>query len=461
MRHLFIICVLFATTSRGIAQTATDSVYLKRLYDESLTRGRSYEDLRYLCKEIGHRLSGSVNAARAVEWGKELMVRYGFDSVWLQPVLVPHWERGSNEAAWVHSADTTAKLHVSALGGSVGTKGILRAELIEAKSIEHLRELGAAVKDKIVFLNQPMDPTQIQTFRAYGGCYPIRGDGASVAAEYGAKGVIIRSLTLAMDFYPHTGSLWYADSNNRIPAAAVSTRDAVLIKRLLRTSKKVEVSMNLSCEYFGLVPSFNVIGEITGSSLKNEFITTGGHLDSWDLGEGAHDDGAGVIHTLEAVRLLKVTGYKPRRTIRVVWFMNEENGNYGGKMYAHEARRKGEIHYAALESDRGGFVPRGFSMDGTARQLMAMQSFAKLFEPYGLHVFEKGYGGVDIGPLKDGKIALMGFVPDSQRYFDHHHAASDVFETVNKRELELGAASVAAMLFLIDKYGLEKTITEP
>jgi len=196
-----------------------------------------------------------------------------------------------------------------------------------------------------------------------------------------------------------------------------------------------------------------VIAEITGKSKANEIITFGGHLDSWDTGEGAHDDGAGVIHCLEALRILKVLGYKPEHTLRVVFFMNEENGNMGGKTYASWVKEKGEKHVAALESDRGGFSPRGFHCDGPEEYVQLIESFATLFKPYELHVFEKGYGGVDIGPLKNEfeGIPLFGFVPDSQRYFDFHHAPSDVFENVNKRELELGAAAIGAFVYLLDR----------
>lgn len=445
----------------GAQTTVSDSVFIRHLYDTALVAGKSYVDLEYLCKQIGPRLSGSANAARSVEWGKTKMELYGFDKVWLMPVMVPKWERGSDEEGFVYSNEEVTRLHIAALGGSVGTNGILKAEVIEAKSIEHLKTLGNLVKGKIVFLNEAMDPARINTFSAYGGCYQIRAYGASEAAKLGAVAVLVRSLTLSLDYYPHTGSLQYEDGVHKIPAAAVSTRDAVLIKRLLNSKGKTEVSLSLSCIDHGMVPSYNVIGEITGSSKKSEIILIGGHLDSWDLGEGAHDDGAGVIHALEAVRLLLVNGYRPERTIRVVWFMNEENGNFGGKKYSKVARENKEQHYAAIESDRGGFAPRGFSIDGSVAQITGLQQFAEILAPYDLHEFEKGYGGVDIGPLRDGNVALIGFVVDSQRYFDHHHAQSDVFEAVNKRELELGAAACAALIYLIDRHGINGATKQP
>jgi hypothetical protein len=272
------------------------------------------------------------------------------------------------------------------------------------------------------------------------------------ASRFGAKAVIIRSLSLSHDEHPHTGSLYYNDSVPKIPAAAISINDADLLSSALKNNQ-VTFSFEMDCRLYPESPSFNVIGEIKGSELPDEIITIGGHLDSWDTGEGAHDDGAGVIHCLEALRILKSINIKPKHTVRVVFFMNEENGNAGGKSYAKISSDKKEKHIAALESDRGGFAPRGFVSDGNDNELKWLQSIAANFKNYDLHVFDKGSGGVDIGPLKNyfPAITLYSFVPDSQRYFDFHHAPSDVFENVNKRELELGAAAIASFVFLLDK----------
>jgi hypothetical protein len=244
----------------------------------------------------------------------------------------------------------------------------------------------------------------------------------------------------------------YEENIAKIPAGALSTKDADLLSKKLKQGK-TELVLEMDCRNFPDAVSYNVIGEMKGTEFSNEIITFGGHLDSWDAGEGAHDDGAGVIHCLEALRILKELKYKPKHTLRVVFFMNEENGNMGGKSYATWVKEKGEKHIAALESDRGGFAPRGFGCDGTDNQVAFLQSLAPNFKNYDLHVFEKGYGGIDIGPLKETfpGIPLFGFVPDSQRYFDFHHAPSDVFENVNKRELELGAAAIASFVYLLDK----------
>ncbi len=443
--------MLFISTH---AFSQSDSIFIRKIYDEALLRGHAYEDLRSLCKDIGPRLSGSSEAAMSIRWSEQKMRSYGFDRVYLEPIMVPHWERGNPEAAWItHPNGMLEKINICALGGSVSTQGMMEGTLVMFNALSDLiKAKPKEVLGKIVFINQPMNAAEIQTFKAYGACYPIRGNGAIEASKLGAKAVLIRSLGLPNDDFPHTGSMRYEDSIKKIPAAALSTQDAERIADLLNSGVSLSFSMEMDCRNFPDEPSFNVIGELLGSKYPNEVITIGGHLDSWDQGEGAHDDGAGVIHCMEALRILKTLDYKPKHTIRVVFFMNEENGNMGGKSYAKWVKEKKETHLAALESDRGGFTPRGFGCDASDSIFAKFQAFAPLFEPYDLHLWERGGGGVDIGPLKEKftDIALFGFVPDGQRYFDVHHAESDVFETVNKRELELGAAAIASLVFLMD-----------
>ena len=458
MKHIsklfgILLLVLISTPGFSQKELKNDSIVVRQLFDEALLRGKSHDDLRELCKDIGARLSGSSQAEMAVLWAEAKMKAYGLENVTLQPVMVPHWERGTKESAWYRTkTGEFVPVKMVALGGSIGTNGTLKAEVIEFISLDALKKASRSqVEGKIVFLNQPMNPADITTFSAYGGCYAIRGQGAVEASKLGAVGVVIRSLALPQDDFPHTGSMHYEAEIEKIPAGALSTNSANLLSEALQGGK-IEFIMEMDCKDFPDVQSYNVMGEITGSKYPEKVITVGGHLDSWDQGEGAHDDGAGVIHSMEALRIMKVLKIKPQHTIRVVFFMNEENGNKGGIGYAQWVKEKGEQHIAALESDRGGFAPRGFECDGSEAQLKLIQNFAPLLKPYELHHFEKGYGGVDIGPLKkqfEG-IPLYGFVPDSQRYFDFHHADSDVFESVNKRELELGAASVAAFLYLLD-----------
>jgi hypothetical protein len=449
-RILFVFSLLFGQL------LAQDSLQIRRIYDEALLRGHAYENLRQLCKDIGPRLSGSAQAQMAVDWSYEKMLSYQFDQVNKQAITVPHWERGTTETAWYKSVgkyEATHKLHLLALGGSIGTNGLLEAEVIEFKTLTDLKNAKPKdVEGKIVFLNQPMDAAQIQTFKAYGACYAIRGNGAVEAAKLGAKAVVIRSLGLPIDEHPHTGSMHYEKDVPKIPAAALSTKDADALSIALKESK-VRFYLEMDCREFPDANSYNVMAEIKGSLYPDQIITIGGHLDSWDTGEGAHDDGAGVIHCLEALRILQELGIKPKHTIRVVFFMNEENGNQGGQQYAKWCSANGEQQIAAMESDRGGFAPRGFGLDGPDQYLSILQSFEPQLRTYDLHIFEKGYGGVDIGPLKEQYpgIPLFGFVPDSQRYFDYHHAPSDVFESVNKRELELGAAAIASFVYLLDK----------
>jgi carboxypeptidase Q len=452
--YSFVLLFLASGFSFSQNSSGADSTIIRKFFDEALLRGKSYEDLRSLCKGVGARLSGSSQAQMAVEWGKRKMEAYGFENIYLQPVMVPHWERGTKEAAWYQTASgEVVQLDILALGGSIGTNGMLKAEVIEFKSLDDLKKASkASVQGKIVFLNQAMNPADVGTFTAYGGCYGIRGQGAAEGAKLGAVGVVIRSLALPDDHFPHTGSMYYADGVTKIPAGALSTISSNELSQALAKGK-VTLIMEMDCRDFPDEPSFNVIGELTGSEKPNEIITIGGHLDSWDAGEGAHDDGAGIVHCLEALRILKTTGIKPKHTIRVVFFMNEENGNKGGHAYAKWAKQENQKQIAAVESDRGGFSPDGFECDGKASYVQLIKGFAPLLKPYDLHHFEAGYGGVDISPLKQHYegIPLFGFVPDSQRYFDFHHAASDVFESVNKRELELGCASMAAFVYLLDK----------
>lgn len=450
-----ILSLLFITFSIfSFAQN--DSVFIRKIFDEALENGRSHEDLRSLCKDIGARITGSAEAQMAVEWSERKMKSYGFDRVWLQEIQVPHWERGTTEAGWIHLENgEVIKTKLLALGGSVGTDGLLRADVVCYNSLEDLKKEKDAkkIKGKIVFINQAFDEKIISTFKAYGGCWPIRGLGAMEAANKGAVAVIIRSLASPDDDHPHTGSTHYNDSTQKIPAAAISTNDANRLAELCK-KQKIQFTLEMDCRSFPDAVSYNVIGEMKGTIHPKNVITFGGHLDSWDTGEGAHDDGAGVIHCMEALRILKTVGYKPKNTLRVVFFMNEENGNRGGKHYAQWAgNESGEKHIAAVESDRGGFTPRGFECEGPEEYVALLKTFEHLLSPYELHIFRKGHGGVDISPLKehvDG-IPLFGFVPDSQRYFDFHHSEDDIFENVNKRELELGCASMASFLYLLDK----------
>ncbi|MBT8323063.1 MAG: M20/M25/M40 family metallo-hydrolase [Eudoraea sp.] len=458
--RLYILMLLLAFQSFAQGE---DERQIKALYDAALTQGKSYEWLNYLSNQIGGRLSGSVQAEQAVVYTKAQLDSLGLDRVWLQPVMVPKWVRGTPEFAYIESKPgLTNNVPVCALGGSVATPlGGLKAQVIEVQGIEELKERSREeVSGKIVFYNRPMDPTLINTFQSYSGCVDQRYSGAAEAAAMGAVGVIVRSMTLRNDDYPHTGSMSYGDlpPEQRIPSAAISTKGADLLSTTLKLDPNIKFYFKQNCRQLEDVMSYNVIGEIRGTTYPEEIMIVGGHLDSWDLGDGSHDDGAGCVQSMEVLHLFKKTGYRPKRTLRVVLFMNEENGLRGGRKYAEEARNLGEKHIFALESDSGGFTPRGFSFDCTADNYKQIMGWKPLFEPYLIHSFIEGGSGADIGPLKDGQMVLAGLRPDTQRYFDHHHAANDTFEHVNKRELELGAATMASLVYLIDKYGI---ITPP
>jgi len=442
-----------------------DSTIMRNIYDMALLNGKSYDWLDHLSNEIGGRLSGSIEAEEAVLYTEAELNKLGLDKVWLQPVMVPKWTRGIPEYAYIETAPgITSTTNICALGGSVPTPdGGLKAEVIEVRAIADLAEYGReAIEGKIVFYNRPMQADLINTFEAYGGCVDQRYAGAMEAGKYGAVGIIVRSMNLKQDDFPHTGSMTYGDIdvNLRIPAAAISTNGADYLSRALKLQPKLKFYFKQNCRAFDDVLSYNVIGEITGSVYPNKYMIVGGHLDSWDLGDGSHDDGAGCVQSMEVLRLFKRINYKPRHSIRVVLFMNEENGLRGGRKYAEEAKLKGENHIFALESDAGGFTPRGFSFDTDKANFEQVKSWEGLFKPYLVHYFELGGSGADIGPLKNDNIVLSGLRPDSQRYFDHHHAASDTFDAVNKRELELGGAAMASLIYLFDKYGIKNEMTE-
>ena len=446
------------------AEEKVDSTNIKQFFNSALTQGKSYEWLRDLTQNIGGRLSGSPEAQKAVEWGEKVMKEGGLDSVWLQPVMVPHWVRGEKEEAYYTVNGTKKEVPICALGFSVATpKNGIRAEVIEVKSSEEAEQLGDQMKGKIVFFNRPFDNTLINTFRAYGGCVDQRVGGAAVCGKYGAVGVIVRSMTNSIDDEPHTGTMSYKDlpKEQYIPTAAISSRAAEHLSEDLKSNPKLNFYFKQHCKTLPDTPSFNVVGQIKGSESPEKIIVVGGHLDSWDLGEGAHDDGSGIVQSLEVAYLFKKNNIKPKNTIRIVFFMNEENGTRGAKEYARLTKVNKEIHVGGLESDAGGHTPRGFSIDANASNTELVKSWKNLLAPYGLHDLIKGGSGADISPLKDDGVTLVGYRPDSQRYFDYHHTSRDTFDKVNKRELELGSASMTSIIYLMDKYLYNNTPVKP
>lgn len=431
-----------------------DSLMFAKIYEQALVRGKCYENLDYLANKIGARLSGSPQNAAAVEWAKQIMDTLGFDRVELQPVMVPHWVRGKKEVAKIISSKSGAtEVPILALGGSAATPfGGLVANVVEVKSLEELKNLGKEkVQGKIVFFNKAMNPMFLDTFDAYSDVVGLRAGGASEAAKLGAVGVVIRSLASNLDNFPHTGGVRYEVNVPQIPAVAISTNGAELLSKLISQQTDLQFFMKISCKFIGEKLSYNVIGEIKGSEKPNEYILVGGHLDSWDVGQGAHDDGAGVVQSMEVARIFKTLNYKPKKTLRVVLFANEENGLKGGKEYARVAAEKKENHIVALESDAGGFLPIGFSVGAKGEAFKKYKAWEELFQKFNVFKITEGGGGADISPLKPLGTVDAVILPDSQRYFNYHHTVEDTFDKVDKRELELGAAAMASFMYMLSE----------
>ena len=456
IKNIFYLALFFFISTAIYAQN-NDSLIFRKIYSETLEHGKAYDWLRELTSEIGGRLSGSPEAAKAVEWAKKKMIEAGADTVYLQEVLVPHWVRGAKESSFIIEANGNKTLvPVCALGNSVSTpKEGITAQVIEINDFSQLAKLGTEkIKGKIVFYNHPFKEYLQNTFEAYGEAVGYRWAGPSEAARYGAIATVCRSMTNASDNYPHTGAMHYNDSLPKVPCCAISTNAADLLSRILHANNTTQFFFHQECHFLDSVLSYNVIGEIKGSEFPNEYITVGGHLDSWDLGKGASDDGTGVVQAIEMLRTLKAANIKPKRTIRAVAFMNEENGGCGGKKYAANAKEKNEKHIAAIESDAGGFLPIGFGLNMPAEKKTQLRKWAPLFLPYFVYNFTSEGDGSDISPLEKLNVPCMGLEVNPQRYFDYHHTAIDTFDKVNKRELLLGAAAMTAMAYMLALYGL-------
>jgi carboxypeptidase Q len=464
MRLILFGSFLFLFT--GSVKAQSDSAFIRKIADEIFHNSSTYSNLYSLTKTVGPRLNGSAQTYTSEKWGESALKNAGADRVYLQKAMIPHWVRGGKDQAALISGNSRKPLAVLALGNSVSTgKTGITAPVMMVDDFDELERRKDEVKGKIIFYNHAFNPDFVFVFSAYAEAVDYRSSGASRAAKYGAVGVVVRSMSESTDNFPHTGAMVYNDSFPKIPALAVGLQDADKLaeafnKKLfaanLRESKK-ELNLFISTGAYTLPDTvgYNVIGEWTGNEYPDQFITVGGHLDSWDPAEGASDDGTGCVQSIEVLRSLKAMGYKPKHTLRVVLFTDEENGGRGASAYSSEAKAKHEKHIFALESDGGGFTPRGFSFAGTDVQMASVTPWLPLFVPYGVTSFTTEGAGADVEPLHDSTGVLAAELkPDSQRYFDYHHAASDVFEKVNKRELELGAINMAALIYLSDKYGL-------
>jgi len=449
------IFLLLAAVSFSVnAKAQDDSLMISRIYHESFFNGQAYDDLRVLTKEIGPRIAGSKNAEKAVLWSKALMEQLPFDNVYLQDVEVPYWDRGAKEVAYI--LPSKEKLNILALGGSVATpKDGIEAEVVEVELLTDLKKYADKIDGKIVFVNKPWDESIVETGVAYGLNSYQRSRGPSEAAKFGAKAYLFRSLSSSsIDDYPHTGGTRYTEGIDSIPAIAISAVSANKLSAALKENKELKVFLQQNSQWKGKVMSHNVIAEWKGTEKPDDIITIGGHIDSWDVGEGAHDNGTGIMGTLDAIRTLMKLGYKPKHTIRLVFYMNEENGVHGAKKYGKEAVDNQENIIAAIESDAGGFAPRGFDIKASQGAVSWMQAEWKpLFESnYWVSRFLQGAPGVDSGVWGSSfpETIMFNFRPDPHRYFDLHHTDKDVFEAVDRRELQSGVAAIASLLYLLD-----------
>lgn len=432
----------------------SDSTVIASIYKSALTSSLGYENLRELTSKAPHRIAGTDGCALGIKILYSQLKALNPDTVYLQPAMALPWARGEKEIVYVVLPNgKEISLHAAALGGSVGTgpKG-LKAEVVEVKSLDELKALGEAkVKGKIVFYNLAMDPSLFNPGEGYGKAAFQRTMGASEAAKYGAVATLVRSLTNRIDTFPHTGVMRYADTTKMIPAIAISTFDAEQLSAMLKANSALTTFIRTTSKMLSEVESYNVIAELRGSEKPNEIITIGGHLDSWDIGEGAHDDGIGCMHAMEVIRLFKQNGITPKRTIRVVLFLDEEMHQVGAKAYAASVKEKGEKIYVAIESDSGGGVPIGVGMTASPEQMAAFKQLMPILATYDLNKFRIGGGGVDVNFLKPLGVPTMNVLPSPHRYFFYHHSAFDTFKEIDLRESQLGFAAHAALVYILDK----------
>lgn len=456
--YLFVTIIILSSHKLDAhnSPSQNDSIIVSQIFEETLANSDIPEHLRILSKEIGNRMAGSEQAEQAVKWIELQLRELKADSVYLQPVQIPIWTRGEKEKAFMMSEQGEKQaMSVLALGNSIATDGVLNAEVVEIRSWEELKAMpNEKIKGKFVFYNRPMDPTKRDPFDAYLEAVDQRGIGAIEAAKKGAIGALVRSLTMAIDDYPHTGAMQYADNVKKIPAAALSTLAADRLSDALGKNPRLQFSLEMHCSTLPDIISHNVIAEIKGSTYPDEYVTIGAHTDTWDVGEGASDDATGIAQTIEALRLFKTLELNPKRSVRFIFYMNEESGAHGGEQYALEVERKKEKHLASIESDAGGFQPVGFRFDGAAKLMTKVQQYSTLLVPYGIGQIKKGHRGVDIAPMKDLSPVLLSLDCESHRLFDIHHSALDTLETLNFREVGLGAAAMTTMAYLISENGI-------
>lgn len=435
-----------ADAATPIAERYRDEA--RRILEAALADDRGWTRLAYLTDRIGHRFSGSKSLERAIAWAAAELERDGHENVRTEKVMVPHWVRGAESAALI--APARHELSILGLGGSVGTpRGGLRAEVVAVRTFEELDRLGEAARGKIVLFDHPMPPYSEEHGSGYDDAYVFRSHGPSRAAAHGAVGVLVRSLTARSLRTPHTGGLRYADDAPKIPAAAIAIEDADLIGRLLAGDEPVRVELRLGARTLPDAESANVIAELRGRERPEEIVVLAAHIDSWDVGQGAHDDAGGCVVMMQALTLLRELGLRPRRTVRVVLYTNEENGLRGALQYAADHADELEQHVAALESDTGIFTPKGISVENSPRALEQVRAIMPLLAPIGADRAQKGFAGIDIIPLMEAGVPGLGLWVDESRYFDYHHTAADTLDKVDPEDLRKNIALTAVVAYVV------------
>lgn len=452
LKYFLSFSILLTATNNLFSQGEEKRV-IASIYYEALSDRTAYNNLKFLCKNSAGRVLGSPQANEAVDITCRIMTGMGLDTVYRQKVFVPSWKAGEREAGEIRSGTVKTEVPVVALTAAIGTgKEGLEAGVVEVQNFDQLTLLSEkGVKGKIVFFNRPMDPSELSTFTAYEKAKDQRLYGASKAATLGATGVVVRSVTTSLDDIPHTGVLLYDEGVKKIPAVAISTNGADLLSTMLKKDPELIFRFLTTCETAEEVESANVVGEIRGTVYPDQIITIAGHLDAMHVGEGAHDDATGCIQSIEVLRLFKKLGIRPKRTIRAVMFMDEELSDRGLDEYIRQAEEKKEDHYFALESDNGGLPPLGFGISGPAERMKKMPELKNYFEPYGINRFKEDGETYCIYKMEKFGIPLAFLITDDSRYFDYHHSSNDTFEQVNIRELQLGSAAMASLIYLIDR----------
>lgn len=425
----------------------------RRIVNATLAGNDAHDRLAYLCDSIGHRLSGSPGLEQAIEWALATMRTDGQDNVHPEPVMVPKWVRGDEWARMIEPR--SCDLPMLGLGLSVGTppEGIT-APVVCVDDEAQLAALGEGAAGKIVLFNNVMRPYNRETGSGYGEAVRFRGKGPRIAAAQGAVACLVRSVTATSLGSPHTGATSYRDAPVKIPAAAITTEDADMIARLLERGQRVVVTLKMDARHDGMVPSANVIGELRGTTWPHEVVVISGHFDSWDVGCGAHDDGAASVAAMEAIHVLRKLGMIPRRTIRVVLWTNEENGLNGGRTYAADHEAELPHHIAALESDGGTFAPSGLGVecDDEARQAVAVRQLGeilRLLAPISGDDVSKGGSGADISPMRPGGVILLGLRTENAKYFDYHHSRADTLDKIAREDLSANVATMAGVAYVI------------